>query len=147
MASEKSGCVYKKKSSLMQPTQDTMDQVSSMLGRVRISRSFDFLGVAEALFEFSASLEEKKRGDGEQVNEKEFKTAQSIADSEDEDVEVSSAESELGRPGLAGQSKDEVATSKYLSTVMIVVDNIANVVGSMMTKSQVQGTPAHQLII
>ncbi|KAL8763635.1 MAG: hypothetical protein Q9184_000635 [Pyrenodesmia sp. 2 TL-2023] len=136
-AFEESGYVYKKQSAVTRLTPDIMQKVSSMLERVRISRVFDFPGLAEALSEFGATVDEDYRVETESLGTGERKRRRSIADSEDNSVddlpEVLNAE----RPETAGPAK--VSTPDSIPARMIIVDNIANVVGSMMTKSQVQG--------
>lgn len=112
-----------------------MNKVSLMLERVRISRVFDFPGVIEAVSEFSADLEENDRANEEKLDENEHKRTRSIADSEDEAMEDLSAE-----PEPKATTEDNPNTPKKPSASMLVIDNIANVLGSTMTKSQVQGT-------
>lgn len=132
---EESGYVYQKQHSAVISTQDIMIQVTSMLERVRISRVFDFPGVAEALSEFSVSFKGEGKANEEKADESEHDRVRSIADSEDDLV----ADLETQRPGTASTTKDEDSGVKILPASMFVVDNIANVVGSTMAKSQVQG--------
>lgn len=137
-AFEESGYVYKKQSSLTPRTPDFMRLVSSMLERVRISRVFDFPGLAEALSEFSAILEEDEtRAEIESLDTSEYERRRGIADSEDGDVD--DLPTELVPEGPETADAAELSTPNSAVACMIVVDNIANVVGSMMTKSQVQG--------
>ena len=139
-----SGYVHKRRAKPISPTRDTMNKVSLMLERVRISRVFDFPGVIEAVSEFSADLEENDQAKEETLDENEHERTRSIADSEDEAMEDLSAEHEPKAP-----TEDNPNTPKKPSASMLVIDNIANVLGSTMTKSQVQGTactPAYPII-
>lgn len=138
-----SGYVYKKHVTTTPPTRDTMDRISKMLEHVQISRVFDFAGVVEAVSEFSANVDENARTNDEKLDENDHKGPRSIADSEDEAMDDLSAEQELN-----ALTEDKPNTSKKPAANMLVIDNIANVLGSMMTKSQVQGaayTSAHSL--
>lgn len=103
-----------------------------MLERVRISRVFDFPGLAEALSEFGTILDEDNRVGIESLDTGERERRRSIADSEDENVDDSPEE-------LKAEGPAKVSTPNSVPDRMIIIDNIANVVGSMMTKSQVQG--------
>ncbi|KAI4116026.1 MAG: hypothetical protein LQ345_003488 [Seirophora villosa] len=129
-----SGYVYKKHVTTTPPTRDTMDRISKMLEHVQISRVFDFAGVVEAVSEFSANVDENARTNDEKLDENDHKGPRSIADSEDEAMDDLSAEQELN-----ALTEDKPNTSKKPAANMLVIDNIANVLGSMMTKSQVQG--------
>ncbi len=122
-----------------------MRLVSSMLERVRISRVFDFPGLAEALSEFSAILdEEENRAEAESLDTSEHERRRGIADSEDGDVDDLPTESVPEGPETADAA--DLSTPASAAACMIVVDNIANVVGSMMIKSQVQGDLCPHLI-
>ncbi|KAL8739104.1 MAG: hypothetical protein Q9181_000215 [Wetmoreana brouardii] len=109
-----------------------------MLERVRFSRVFDFPGVVEAVAEFTASLEEKDQIHQQENNAEDNKESKTIADTEDE------ADSNLTSEGAGitnnhtHSPNDTNAPPKRFPASMVVIDNIANVVGSMMTKSQVQ---------
>ncbi|KAL8967055.1 MAG: hypothetical protein Q9197_005640 [Variospora fuerteventurae] len=129
-----SGYVHKRRAKPVSPTRDTMNKVSLMLERVRISRVFDFPGVIEAVSEFSADLEEDDQAGKEKLDSDGHERSRSIADSEDEAMEDLSAEPEPRAP-----TDDNPNTPKKPSASMLVIDNIANVLGSTMTKSQVQG--------
>ncbi|KAI4122773.1 MAG: hypothetical protein LQ338_005613 [Usnochroma carphineum] len=144
-AFEEPGYVYKKQPDVRRPDQDTIECVSMMLERVRISRAFDFPGVAEALSEFSASLEEKDPRNGDQADRDQTRRAQSIADSEDEHFEDLLADFEPEKAESANSTEDRTSTLISPPASMVVIDNIANVIGSMMTKSQVQGIACRQI--
>lgn len=110
-----------------------------MLERVRLSRVFDFPGVAEAIGEFSARLDqvETNRRNGVASDGEGFERAREIANSE-EKVEFS-LPPEADDNAIKRTTTANPEASEHLPASMIVIDNIANVVGSMMTKSQAQG--------
>ncbi|KAL8703972.1 MAG: hypothetical protein Q9201_002842 [Fulgogasparrea decipioides] len=110
-----------------------------MLDRVRFSRVFDFPGVAEAVAEFTAILEEKDQIHQQENNAEENNISQGIADTEDEmESNLSSEEARIS-DDHTHSPKNNNEPPKRSQASMIVIDNIANVVGPMMTKSQVQG--------
>ncbi|KAL8719957.1 MAG: hypothetical protein Q9225_003105 [Loekoesia sp. 1 TL-2023] len=133
---QESGYVYSKQYSPVRPAQEVSNSVLSMLGRVRISRVFDFPGVADAVAEFSARLVDSDQRDEARANGEEVMMTRSIADSEDE------AEGELLREGdgrrheMTNDVRNEKLVLEHSPASMIIIDNIANVAGSMMTKSQ-----------
>lgn len=109
-----------------------------MLDRIRINRVFDFPGAAKALSEFNAMLEQNDRGTEETPHKDEHGRGRSIADSEDEVVDDLPAELESTSPPVPGTTRHGTCSPKTSFSSMIVLDNIANVLESMMTKSQVQ---------
>ncbi|KAL8787902.1 MAG: hypothetical protein Q9213_001929 [Squamulea squamosa] len=132
-----SGYVYHKQGPTVVPFEDIQSRVASLLERVRLCRVFDFPGVAEAIGEFSARLEENNGSDGHRTDRERLEKAHVIADSEDEAESSLSPElvdSAIGEPDMA-----KAKAMEHLPASMIVIDNIANVVGSLMTKSQAQG--------
>ena len=136
---EESGFVYRKQLSPTQHGQKILGRLSSMLERVKISRVFDFPGLAEAVTEFSARLEDSDRGDQANRSRGEGKIERSIADSEDEAEDNLSSRSDERRYRSTTLTEVSTTGSKRPPASMLIVDNIANVVGSLMTKSQVQG--------
>ncbi|KAL9001896.1 MAG: hypothetical protein Q9188_005156 [Gyalolechia gomerana] len=132
-----SGYVYRKQSSTKQSICETSDSVISMLDRVQICRVFDFPGVAEAVTEFGAKLEDDDRSNEVETIAKEHKSARTVADSEDEAKGEVSPEPDGERHGKADATSDQAIGPERAR--MIVIDNMANVVGSMMAKSPVQG--------
>lgn len=131
-----SGYVYRKQVSTEHPLQDYPSRVASILERVRLSRAFDFPGVAEAIGEFGARLEEHDIKDKTTCGGGQHQRARNIADNEDElEGNLSSRmdESAYEDPAVS------VGAAERFPAAMIVIDQIANVVGSMMTKSQLQG--------
>lgn len=133
--------MYSKKSARKQPNPDLAHRVTSMLERVRLSRVFDFPGVAEAIAEFTTSLEENDRRDQEAFDAME-KRMKGIPDSEDEDEDSNALDFEehaaANPKGFDDQDRNRL--QQTASANMIVVDNIASVVGSMLANSQVQGS-------
>ncbi|KAL8825762.1 MAG: hypothetical protein Q9170_007669 [Blastenia crenularia] len=133
-----SGYVYSKQSRTAQPAQNDSGSFLAMLDRVRISRVFDFPGVAEAITEFGTQIEDSERSNGTNNDAEENWRSQGIVDSEDEDEILTEANGE--RHSRTVVTKNHASgLERRLYASMIVIDNIANVVGSMMTKSQVQG--------
>ncbi|KAL8772982.1 MAG: hypothetical protein Q9209_002002 [Squamulea sp. 1 TL-2023] len=132
-----SGYVYQKQVPAVAPLEDIHSRVASLLERVRLCRVFDFPGVAEAIGEFNIRLEQSNGSEGIRTDGEGFEKAQAITDSEDEAESSLSPEfvdSAIGEPNTA-----KAQTTEHLPASMIVIDNIANVVGSLMTKSQAQG--------
>ncbi|KAL8933153.1 MAG: hypothetical protein Q9216_006500 [Gyalolechia sp. 2 TL-2023] len=134
-----SGYVYKEQFSTKQSIPDLPSRVMSMLERVQICRVFDFPGIAEAVTEFGAKLEDNDQSGEAECIAKERDSVRGVADSDDEaEVEVS-LEPDGGRHGQADAISDNAMGPERLRACMIVIDNMANVIGSMMAKSQVQG--------
>ncbi|KAL8728872.1 MAG: hypothetical protein Q9166_005112 [cf. Caloplaca sp. 2 TL-2023] len=140
---EESGYVYRKQSSVVHPPEDLQSRVASMLDRVRLSRVFDFPGVAEAIGEIGARLDETERIRDAENNanhqSREQSRERSIADSEDEVESSSLPDADASATENTTTAKDQLEAPLSLPASMIVIDSIANVVGSMMAKSQVQG--------
>lgn len=134
-----SGFMYSKQISPVRPARETSNSVLSMLERVRISRVFDFPGVAEAVAEFSARLVDSDQRDAARTSGEEVKMPRSIADSEDEAEDEMPQEAEGERHEMTDNFPDGKPMLEHPPRSMIIIDNIANVAGSMMTKSQVQG--------
>ncbi|KAL8689642.1 MAG: hypothetical protein Q9218_004728 [Villophora microphyllina] len=140
---QESGYVYSKQPTSRQLTSDRSSRVSPLLERIRLSRVFDFPGVVEAIAEFTASVDENDRRIQKTFDAKE-RRSRGIADSEDEDEDEDgisqNSEGHTAESPNILNDRDRDRPQQRASTNMIVVDNIANVVGSMMTKSQVQGS-------
>ncbi|KAL9581339.1 MAG: hypothetical protein Q9212_003960 [Teloschistes hypoglaucus] len=138
---QESGYVYSKQSAREQPNPDLAQRVTPMLERVRLSRVFDFPGVAEAVAEFTTNLEENDRRDQEAFDAME-KRLRGIPDSEDEDEDSNALDFEehaaANPKGFDDQDRNRLLQTA--SANMIVVDNIASVVGSMLANNQVQGS-------
>lgn len=102
--------------------QDFVHNATTMLDRVKVMRVFDFAGMVEAVGELGEMRERVPRVTGKAAEE----TRSVIDDSEeeleqDEDPPAEQVSKDAGQVGV------------------IVVDSIANVVGSLMAKSQTQG--------
>lgn len=102
--------------------QDFVHNATNMLDRVKVMRVFDFAGMIEAVSELGELRERVPRVPGKSV----AKLRNEIEDSEeeldrDEDLPAEQVSEDAGQVGL------------------IVVDSIANIVGSLMAKSQTQG--------
>ncbi|KAI4233194.1 MAG: hypothetical protein LQ349_004554 [Xanthoria aureola] len=132
-----SGYVYQKQVRTGGPPQDVQSQMTSMLERVRLSRVFDFPGVAEAIGEFGARLDEEEKTRRNRVDAKGFEKARGTAEGEERAENSLSVEEDNNTITRTTAANPEAA--EYLPASMIVIDNIANVVGSMMTKSQAHG--------
>lgn len=102
-----------------------------MLDRVKVMRVFDLAGVIEAVGEVGQVMERASQGSGSKVKQK----RKEVGDSEDEsDVDVDdlvprSVPNETVR--VTAHENDQVG--------MIIIDTIANVVSSLMSKSQTTG--------
>lgn len=126
-----SGYVYRRQFFAKQSNREISESVMSMLERVQVCRVFDFPGIAEAVTEFGAKLEIEHANAQSEIIVKKCESGRHIVDSED-DAECESSpetdgEKHVERDATSGQAN------------MIVIDNMANVVGSMLAKSQVQG--------
>ena len=102
--------------------QDSVHNATTMLDRVKVMRVFDFAGMVEAVGE----LGEMREPVPSVVENAAGKTRKEIDDSEEEPDQDEDSPTEQVSKG-AGQ------------VGLIVVDSIANVVGSLMAKSQTQG--------
>lgn len=111
-----------------------------MLERVRLSRVFDFSGVAEALGEFSARLDEgeNQRRDTATRNDEGFQRVRAAANNQG-NTEKNSPLSEANDETIKRSTAADLDAPIHLPASMIVIDHFANVVGPMMTKSQAQG--------
>lgn len=107
-------------------------KATSMLDRVKVMRVFDFAGVVEAISEVSRSIETHLTMEetGRAVN---VKKRPEISDSEDEldDNEDPQADHAACSSATANGGNGRVG--------MLIIDTITNVVGSVMSKSQIQG--------
>ncbi|KAL8996601.1 MAG: hypothetical protein Q9169_003940 [Polycauliona sp. 2 TL-2023] len=135
-----SGYVYRKAARNGGPSQDLQTRVDSMLQRVRLSRVFGFPGVAEAIGECSARLGKEKvhQNDIATNDEDGPENARRIAESE-EGAENSSQTLDTDDEAIDRTTKASLVASEHLPPSLIVVDNIANVAGPMMTRSKAQG--------
>ncbi|KAL8659467.1 MAG: hypothetical protein Q9226_000426 [Calogaya cf. arnoldii] len=122
-----SGYVYRKEVRTGDLSQDIHSRVTSLLERVRLSRVFDFPGVAEAIGEFSARLDEDENNRRDELasNGEGFEKGRATAISEDR------AESHLlldaDDNAIKGTTTANSEVSEHLPASMVVVDNIANV--------------------
>ncbi|KAL8808008.1 MAG: hypothetical protein Q9200_004434 [Gallowayella weberi] len=137
----KSGYMYRKQVATAHRTQDVQNCVTSMLERVRLSRVFDFPGVAEAVGEFGARLDAHDTNDKARSQGVDHERLPGVADSEDE-VE-SNPSPKKNDHAYEGVSDARVEAAEITPNSMIAIDNVANVLGSMMTKSQLQGRYPH----
>lgn len=119
---------------------DLTEQAERMLGCVKIMRVFDFAGLVEAMREIDQTWEE----DDQQIEN--FKTEAPAK----EDKEI--ADSEDDASSCSNDDNPRTTTSKEVKTIssrsdiyagrvgMIIIDTIANVVGSIMSQNQTRGT-------
>ena len=107
---------------------EASEKATSMLDRVKVMRVFDFAGLAEAIGEVAEVCESVIEG----ANGHGVRRRTSVADSEDEADEGDAIDD-------GQRSPPDDATTHVGSISMIVIDTIANVVSSVMAKSQVQG--------
>ena len=134
---QQSGYMYRKQAQTRYTTSESIaEKVTSMLDRVQVSRVFDFPGLVETLAEFRARWERQSFEIGQSADNLERQTTYSVADSEEEMEDgVSPTHSDLNKdkqiPGTA-------------CCGMIVIDNLTNVAGSMMSNSQIQGIWANE---
>ena len=107
---------------------DFAEEAAEMLGRVRVMRVFDLVGVMEALGEIG-----EKKGKEREIRQEERK--REIEDSEDEDEDSGDGGTEM-QP----RNDDEDQKGGGNSSVgMIVIDTITNVVSSVVSQSPIQG--------
>ena len=134
-----SGYVYRKEARIGDPSPDIQIRVTSMLERVRLSRVFDFPGVAEAIGEFSARLEE---GENQQrdaaMRDEDIERVRAAANNQGI-TEENSLMSEANDDTIKRSTVADLNAPIHLPASMIVIDHFANVVGPMITKSQTQG--------
>ena len=141
-----SGYVYAKVQLKVETeTEDAIqDKAAGMLDRVKIMRVFDFAGVVEAVGEIGEVWDTYQRNLGplnELLPRRSFEEYAEIVDSQDDgDEEVNDNEQGAGeRSTLAVIATDECQALRPARVGMIVIDNISNIVGSTMSRSQAQG--------
>ncbi|SLM35598.1 dna repair protein rad51 homolog 2 o35719 [Lasallia pustulata] len=152
-ALKQSGYVYEKlpHDAVAKDNNLLRNEATEMLDRVRVMRVFDFAGVVEAVGEVGENCERISRLDENRKRHQHCETSENatreIADSQDEDEENGNVEVVGGAMYDAEGSrmaKCEVPVSDQDEDIvgvgMIVLDTVTNVVGSLMAKSQVQGT-------
>lgn len=116
------------------------EQAELMLGRAKIMRVFDLVGVVEAMGEINQTWEE----DDQQIENLKIKASaeegQEFVDSEDG---ASSCFNDDNYRTVIPAGADAIPSRSdvYADRVgMIIIDTIANVVSSIMSQNQVQGT-------
>lgn len=114
---------------------EATDKASSMLDRVKVMRVFDFAGVVEAIGEVGEMWEAVSQERKAQST----KATKDIPDSEDEGEEMLD---DFANPERLTPKEDLTSTTTDGAGQIgvIVIDTITNVVSSMMSKSQIQGT-------
>ncbi|MCJ1398170.1 hypothetical protein MMC11_001367 [Xylographa trunciseda] len=130
---QQSGYVYEKVSAdvQVQSLESLRARATEMLDRVKVMRVFDFAGVIEAIGE-AGDLCVKKAQSSEEVEAGRVRKMEEVANSEDEEDKVTvSAEPE-------DHSAQDRETSSDASLGMIVIDNIANLVSTAMSKNQTE---------
>ena len=121
--------------------QEAIEKATSMLDRVKVMRVFDFPGVVEAIGEVGEMWEavSRAREEAEGRGARSYKAQDGIADSEDEAEEMLDDLPNLDK--LSQEEDPPPPTSDESGQIgVIVVDTITNVVSSIMSKSQAQGT-------
>ena len=137
------GYMYEKVPPESDATQrEAIETATSMLDRVKVMRVFDFAGVVEAIGEVGEMWEAVLQArENTKIREAQNVDAvKGVADSEEEAEEMLDDLPSLQSPSLEAHGP---TTSDEAGQIgIIVVDTTTNVVSSMMSKSQVQGTPA-----
>ncbi|MCJ1436757.1 hypothetical protein MMC27_006139 [Xylographa pallens] len=130
---QQSGYVYEKVSVEVgaESLESLRGKAAEMLDRVKVMRVFDYAGVIEAIGEAGDLCKRNGQSSGE-VKAEQVHKGEEVANSEDEEDEVTiSNEPE-------DQRAQELETSLDGSLGMIVVDNIANLVSTAMSKNQTE---------
>lgn len=120
--------------------EDFLEQATILLGRVKMMRIFDLAGLIEAVGEIGEILENAIQEVGSLTKVGASRQKTYVADSEDEmnDEGAESTDDSISR----GAKDDSMRRSALgVKIGMIVIDTMANVVGPVMAKSQVQGDP------
>lgn len=126
-----SGYVYEKVSGNAQAeaSASLREKATEMLDRVSVMRVFDFPGVVEAIGEVSKRCEEYdclQRSGNDRVVRETFDKRELANNDEDE-----------GEPEDVGKNARTQSQPPVLGSIgMIIIDNIANVTSSMMSKNQ-----------
>lgn len=120
--------------------EESLQRATSMLDRVKVMRVFEIAGLIEAISEVGQSCEAAARMDNESPRAQGNVRKVAVADSEDESegdnadiTEDASSQAEIA----ADPPSLEKQPPKYVG--MIVIDTIANMIGPLLSKSQVQG--------
>ncbi|KAL6713272.1 hypothetical protein ACLMJK_008737 [Lecanora helva] len=133
-----SGYMYESNQSKEAGESDELsDQATSMLDRVKVMRVFDFAGVVEAVGEVREMIEQSYLS-AEKSEHARAARKHEIQDSEEElDDDNDDDDNEEGEPSRKAALNLQEPAVRGIG--MIIVDTIANVVNSVMSKSQVQG--------
>lgn len=131
---QQSGYVYEKLSAEadVESLESLRAKATKMLDRVKVMRVFDFVGVIEAIGEAGILCKTESQSTRE-IEAERVPKIEEVANSEDEEDEVSiSIEPE-------DQRVQDNNCSCRASLGMIIVDNIANLVSTAMSKNQTEG--------
>ena len=131
-----SGYVYEKVSTKAygESTELLRERATVMLDRVSVMRVFDFPGVVEAIGEVSERCEEHERLQGNR---------NTVACDQPEVGHIEDVQRET-EEGIGASTRNHPESLLLGGVGMIIIDNIANVVSSMMSKNQ---TAAQALLI
>ena len=133
--------MYERKTSTLENSKEVIiDQATSMLGRVKVMRVFDFTGIVEAISEVNKLMEDTTQQLDQAAVLAFEKSRDGIVDSEEELDEDDDEESRRG------PQREEVDLISLQGSGpgsgrigMVIIDTITNVVSAMMVKSQIQG--------
>ncbi|MCJ1387699.1 hypothetical protein MMC18_000542 [Xylographa bjoerkii] len=131
---QQSGYVYEKVSTELEieSLESLRAKATEMLDRVKVMRVFDFAGVIEAIGE-AGDLCKRDGRSSEEVDAERVREMEEVANSEDEGDEVT----------ISDEPEDPRAQDKRISSGrglgMMIVDNIANLVSTAMSKNQTEG--------
>ena len=113
-------------------------KATQMLDRIKVMRAFDFTGIVEAIGEVSATQDYR-------LHSKDTRIANEFQAASGENQEIADSDEESERDEIHAARSPIFANveNKRLKEIggvgMIVIDNIANVIGSTMAKGQIQG--------
>ena len=138
---KQSGYVYQKPGpSERVPEDGLMAEATKLLDRVRVMRVFDLAGVAEAVGEVSEIMDRSRSPRVEGLQEGVIPRRRRSAEVEDSEEELD-AEDEERRVEVTGNADTRMnfpgASEGPIG--MVIIDTIANVVSSLVNKSQTQG--------
>jgi hypothetical protein len=121
--------------------EDVENQAEDALGRVKIMRVFDFVGMSEAVNELRAELEAPPPGDDHAAELQRTDMRREIPDSEDEsDDDDMLFESEIVQHSKKTENEDEPLSNEGAERLgLILVDNITHVMNPILKSNYVQG--------
>lgn len=121
--------------------EESLQRATSMLDRVKVMRVFEIAGLIDAVSEVAQICESATRKSNESTHPRAKMHKIEVADSEDESGGDDSKNSD--NTSTQARIEDDLSSPGELPPSligMVIIDTIANMIGPLLSKSQVQGT-------